>query len=101
MRIQKQPLERLVSAIFAAAGSEPAEARAVSEHLVEANLVGHDSHGVIRIAPYVNWVREGKLVPNREPCILTHELAAVEGAGRLPLAARCGLTRRRVVVSSW
>jgi uncharacterized oxidoreductase len=67
MRIQKQPLERLVAAIFEAAGSSADEAQAVGRHLVEANLVGHDSHGVIRIAPYVTWVREGKLVPNRAP----------------------------------
>jgi len=67
MIIHQQPLERLVTAIFAGAGSAPAEATAVAEHLVEANLVGHDSHGVIRIAPYVNWVRENKLIPNREP----------------------------------
>lgn len=67
MLIKKQPLEKLVTAIFQAAGSEPAEAAAVSQHLVEANLVGHDSHGVIRIAPYVAWVREGKLLPNRSP----------------------------------
>jgi len=67
MNIQQQPLERLVAAIFAGAGSNKDEAQAVAQHLVEANLVGHDSHGVIRIASYINWVREGKLVPNREP----------------------------------
>ena len=67
MLVQKQLLERLVTAIFQAAGSQPAEATAVAQHLVEANLVGHDSHGVIRIAPYVAWVRESKLVPNRAP----------------------------------
>ncbi|HVU88969.1 MAG TPA: malate/lactate/ureidoglycolate dehydrogenase [Pirellulales bacterium] len=67
MLVQKAPLERLAAAIFEAAGSGPAEAAAVGEHLVEANLVGHDSHGVIRIAPYINWVREKKLVPNQLP----------------------------------
>ena len=36
--------------IFAAAGCSETEAARVAERLVEANLVGHDSHGVIRIA---------------------------------------------------
>jgi uncharacterized oxidoreductase len=66
MKIQKEKLELLVTAIFAAAGSHTAEAVAVAEHLVEANLVGHDSHGVIRIASYIQWVRDKKLVPNAE-----------------------------------
>ena len=81
MRIQKQPLERLVSAIFQAAGSNADESQAVARHLVEANLVGHDSHGVIRIAPYVAWVREGKLVANREPRTLlaAGSIAVVDG----------------------
>lgn len=37
------------TAIFAAAGMRPELARIVAELLVEANLGGHDSHGVIRI----------------------------------------------------
>jgi uncharacterized oxidoreductase len=73
MHISPELLERLVAKIFAAAGSNSAEAQAVSQHLVEANLVGHDSHGVIRIAPYIAWVRDEKLVPNATP---RHVLAA-------------------------
>src|SRR5262245_31965331 len=67
MLIHKRPLERLAIAVFEAVSCNADEARCVAEHLVEANLVGHDSHGVIRIPTYVNWVREGKLFTNREP----------------------------------
>ena len=42
---------------------EPAEAAAVADHLVEANLVGHDSHGVIRAPKYLEWVAAGELLP--------------------------------------
>ena len=81
MLIHKQPLERLAAAIFQAVGCSADEAQCVGQHLVEANLVGHDSHGVIRIPPYVAWVREGKLVPNREPKIrhATDSIALVDG----------------------
>lgn len=51
--------------LFSAAGSTPDEAQIVTDHLVDANLCGHDSHGVIRAPKYVGWVREGALVPNR------------------------------------
>ncbi|MBI2825333.1 MAG: malate/lactate/ureidoglycolate dehydrogenase [Planctomycetia bacterium] len=81
MLIHKQPLERLVVAIFEAVGCRVDEARCVAEHLVEANLVGHDSHGVIRIPPYIAWVREGKLFANREPkiALATDSIALVDG----------------------
>ena len=45
MRIPYEPLRLLISAIFAANGSEATEADLIADHLVEANLVGHDSHG--------------------------------------------------------
>jgi len=58
-------LHRFVAALFAAGGSDPAEAGAVAEHLVEANLAGHDSHGVIRTPKYLALVDAGLLLPNQ------------------------------------
>jgi hydroxycarboxylate dehydrogenase B len=58
-------LKHLVSAIFAAAGSEPAEHQRIAHYLVAANLVGHDSHGVIRVPTYIDWLRAGKVVANQ------------------------------------
>ena len=63
--IAPAPLEALCAALFRATGSEPAEAGIVAAHLVEANLVGHDSHGVIRAPKYVDWVQAGEVLPNR------------------------------------
>ncbi len=66
MRIQAKLLQQLISAIFAAAGSRPQEADRIAEHLVKANLVGHDSHGVIRTPIYMQFLREGKVFANRQ-----------------------------------
>ena len=44
--IDHEELRSLARAIFVAGGSGEDEARIVSDHLVEANLRGHDSHGV-------------------------------------------------------
>lgn len=52
-------------------------ARQVAASLVLANLKGHDSHGVIRIIEYVDWVKRGWVNPTgklevvrEQPCIL-------------------------------
>lgn len=64
MLIHADPLTGFATAIIAGAGSLPAEAEEVSKHLVEANLKGHDSHGVGMIPHYVKNVRAGTLKPN-------------------------------------
>ncbi len=76
--------ERLVaaaSAIVAAAGSAPAEADAVARNLVEANLRGHDSHGVGMLPRYVESVLEGGLVPNAHVSVVldTGPLLTLDG----------------------
>ena len=38
----------------------------MAQHLVEANLVGHDSHGVGMLPFYLDAVTNGKLTPNQE-----------------------------------
>jgi uncharacterized oxidoreductase len=65
MKIAHDRLKKLVQSIFAAAGSREAEAERIGHYLVEANLAGHDSHGVIRVPAYIGWVREGKVLANQ------------------------------------
>ncbi|HZV93635.1 MAG TPA: malate/lactate/ureidoglycolate dehydrogenase [Caldimonas sp.] len=57
-------LTAAVRAIVAAAGSADAEAEAVAANLVEANLRGHDSHGVGMTPRYIDAVLEGGLTVN-------------------------------------
>lgn len=75
--IPADALRRLVSRIFAAFGSAEAEAGTVARNLVDANLAGHESHGVIRVASYLAWSREGKVYPNRMPRIALDHGAVV------------------------
>jgi uncharacterized oxidoreductase len=46
-------------------GSDEAEAGEVADHLVRANLAGHDSHGVGMLPTYVRLLGDGLLVPNQ------------------------------------
>jgi uncharacterized oxidoreductase len=59
-------LEHLVNQIFAAGGCAPEEHMRIAHYLVAANLVGHDSHGVIRVPTYVDWLRAGKVRANQK-----------------------------------
>ena len=49
--------------IFKAAGATDEEARIISDLLVESNLAGHDSHGVLRIPQYVRMIQNGDIKP--------------------------------------
>ena len=64
MRASADALRRTISAIVSAGGSADAEAALVADHLVQANLAGHDSHGVGMIPTYVRHVKAGLVVPN-------------------------------------
>ena len=48
--------------LFTAAGASPSAARATVESLVTSSLMGHDSHGVLRIPEYLTQMAEGKIV---------------------------------------
>ena len=62
-RIKAGNLKKFTSDVFVAAGAPPSEAETVADCLVEANLAGHDSHGVLRIPSYLKEIRRGNLVP--------------------------------------
>ena len=59
--LQVSELVKFATALFRAAGVDPAEAHLVAESLTQANLRGHDSHGVMRIPSYIQRVQDGSL----------------------------------------
>ena len=75
--IAPAPLRRYVAEVFGASGSTEEEAAIVSDHLVEANLVGHDSHGVIRVAKYTEWLADGMVAANRHAEIVNDHGALI------------------------
>lgn len=60
-------LRTFVAALFRAAGSNAQEAEEIAEHLVAANLAGHDSHGVGMIPAYFLHLARGHVKPNQTP----------------------------------
>src|SRR5690606_29823827 len=75
-------LNDVIAATFRAIGSGEREATLVAAHLVEASLTGHDSHGVGLLPGYVDSVRRGDLVLNKEISVFldTGALCVLDGS---------------------
>src|ERR1700730_1004601 len=70
--VTAERLHRIVAALLVAAGAPPDEADVVMRHSVDANLAGHDSHGIIQIPTYIDRIQVGHLVPGA-PWTITQE----------------------------
>ncbi len=79
--IGAEKLTGAIEAIVAKGGSNAREARMVATNLVEANLKGHDSHGVGMIPRYIDSLKEGGLVANQAPKVVldTGSLVRMDG----------------------
>jgi uncharacterized oxidoreductase len=60
-------LKRLALALLSAAGCHDDEARVVTDHLIEANLKGHDSHGLSTLPGYLRRLGNGETKANQKP----------------------------------
>ena len=67
--VGEEKLKALVAGIFAARGASAADAVAVADALVWANLRGVDSHGVSRVTRYLELFDKGESVPSAVPTV--------------------------------
>ena len=75
-------LRGISHAILEALGTPPDLARFVGDSLVDANLAGHDSHGVLLLEPYVRAVWAGDVQPAARPAVTGRRgaTARIDGA---------------------
>ena len=73
MLIDHAELRGIALRVFEAAGSDHAEAQIIADHLIEANLRGHDSHGVGLIPNYLQHLAGGTVVPNRKGRVVSED----------------------------
>ena len=78
-----EQLRNVGTKIFLAAGSPVEDAEWVSKLLVKANLVGHDSHGVIRIMQYVKAIQKGDINPDAKTEVVKETRASALVNGNL------------------
>ena len=81
MKLNAQDLFSLAQRILSAAGAPDADAKAVATDLSESNLLGHDSHGVMRLMQYVQFIRDGHIKPGAGYTVLkeTPSLVLIDG----------------------
>ena len=79
--VQVEPLKSIVTETFKHNGCSPEEASRIAVRLSGANLRGHDSHGVIRVPRYVDYLKEGKQIAGVTAEIITESdiLAVIDG----------------------
>ena len=76
----EKDLRKFTRQIFEACCSPPPNAAIVADHLVDSNLLGVDSHGLIRIPQYADDLRKGEIQPAAPVVVVkeTETTAAVD-----------------------
>ena len=62
--VSEEQLLEFSAGLLVAGGAGESQARIVADSLVQANLRGHDSHGVMRVPYYVASMRSGTIKPD-------------------------------------
>ena len=100
--ISAPALNQLARDLLTAVETDPAAAQVVADSLTNANLAGHDSHGVLRLVGYLEGVRRGHVLPTATPELLSQSgaTAIVDGAygwgqPAMWLATRAAIERAR------
>lgn len=85
IRVPAEELRRGVEALFAAVPVPPDDARRIAELLVDTDLRGVVSHGVLQVERYVTAYREGRTNPDPQVRVLSEgpATAALAGDGGL------------------
>jgi uncharacterized oxidoreductase len=63
MNIKSAQITEIVTRVFVARGVAKEIADVVAVSLVLSNLKGHDSHGIIRVVEYLDWIERGWIDP--------------------------------------
>jgi LDH2 family malate/lactate/ureidoglycolate dehydrogenase len=74
-------LVTFAAGLFEAAGCEPEKAVAMAEHLVEADLIGHTTHGLAQAGAYLEELESGAMAKAGEPQVIADRSAAVTWDG--------------------
>ena len=81
LRLNPDKLRDFIQQLFERVGSESKEAERIAFYLLQANLTGHDSHGVIRAPYYIDYVKNDQTRTNQSLSVIfqTDSMAIVDG----------------------
>ena len=75
--VKAEVLQAFSVAAYIKAGTPEEHAETVARHQVGANLVGHDSHGVVLLPTYINRIDRGHIMPAARPEIIKEAGASI------------------------
>jgi len=81
-RYRAADLERFAHGLLVAAGLPADKAEAVAAVLVEGDLMGHTTHGLALLGPYLNEIDSGKMTRDGGPEVVSDAPAALTWDGR-------------------
>jgi uncharacterized oxidoreductase len=81
-RLRADSLHTLVTRACIRMGARAEDAEMVASSLVQANLCGYDSHGVLRLAQYHKWWKAGLLNPAAQPVVVSETIVGAKIDGR-------------------
>ena len=81
-RYSAAALTSSATALLQAAGLDDEKAQAVAEILVEGDLMGHDTHGLALLGPYLGELESGSMVKAGQPEVINSRPAAAAWDGR-------------------
>jgi LDH2 family malate/lactate/ureidoglycolate dehydrogenase len=95
-RYSQETLQSFVSAIFEGSGMQPPNAQLLAETLVQADLRGCHSHGVLRVPEYAARLTAGRIDPKGTPKVVREKGASivVDGANGMGQIASTFAMRR-------
>jgi uncharacterized oxidoreductase len=97
VRFSREVLQDFVTRLFTAAGAPADEARVVAASLVESNLRGYDSHGVLLARWYLSQIKNRELLPGAPFSVNSETSALVSADGGLGFGqVQCGMLVDRV-----
>lgn len=83
LHFSHETLRDFVARLLAAAGAPADEAQTVAASLVESNLRGYDSHGVLLARWYLSQIKNGELLPGAPFTLLAETSALIAADGGL------------------
>ena len=88
VRVPRREAEDLIEAILVGIGCPRDVAQIVARHLVEADLSGVESHGVMRVLQYVEQYQSGYMSIEGRPVIIEHDgFTEVDGGAGIGIPA--------------
>ena len=76
--IGSERLTRISHDILTKYGASEEEASTVAKYLISANLMGHDSHGILQLIVYVDRIKKGHIVPGAKFEIVNETLTTAK-----------------------